>query len=84
MPNPCLNGGNCVNITGGYMCDCVAGFTGVNCTTDIDDCDLDPCDNNGTCIDEFNGYMCNCRAGFTASAIFSSDLIVANIKRQQR
>ena len=76
MPNPCLNSGNCVNITSGYMCDCVAGFTGVNCTTDIDDCDPDPCDNNGTCIDEINGYMHNCRAGFTASAISSSILAV--------
>ena len=58
------------------MCDCVVGFTGVNCTTDIDDCDPDPCDNNGTCIDEVNGYTCNCRAGFTASAISISILVV--------
>ena len=58
------------------MCDCVAGLTGVNSTTDNDDCDPDPCDNNGTCIDEGNGYTCNCRAGFTASAISSSILPV--------
>ena len=76
MHNPCLNGRNCVNITGGYICDRVAGFTGVNCTTDIDDCDPDPCDNNETCIDEVNGYTCNCNAGFTASAISSSILAV--------
>ena len=58
------------------MCDCVAGFTGVNCTTDIDDCDPDFCDNNGTCTDEVNSYKCNCRAGFTASEISSSILAV--------
>ena len=31
--NVCMNGGICANQTGGYMCTCAAGYTGVNCET---------------------------------------------------
>ncbi|XP_065901795.1 adhesion G protein-coupled receptor L4-like [Dysidea avara] len=47
------------------MCNCVDGFTGENCSINIDDCDPNPCLNNGTCADGFNSFTCNCVDGFT-------------------
>ena len=35
-PNPCLNGGTCVDSIGSYTCQCVSGFGG-------DDCDIGEC-----------------------------------------
>ena len=32
-PNPCQNGGQCVQqFNATYVCGCAAGYTGVNCT----------------------------------------------------
>lgn len=31
LPNPCQNGGSCVDGTNDYKCSCVRGFGGVNC-----------------------------------------------------
>lgn len=43
-----------------FDCDCLAGFTGVRCETDWNDCESQPCLNDGTCIDEIGGFKCNC------------------------
>lgn len=36
--NPCVNGGKCIDHFYHYTCECVAGFTGENCTKNINDC----------------------------------------------
>ena len=33
LNNPCLNGGTCENVEGGYTCRCVAGWEGPECDT---------------------------------------------------
>ena len=65
LTNPCVNGGTCMDLTNNYMCDCLAGFTGRNCTINIDDCTPNPCVNNGTCLNLVNDYPCDCVEGFT-------------------
>lgn len=50
--NSCLNGGSCVPTAGGKSCQCVSGFTGVDCSIDVNECWMLPCHNNGTCIDQ--------------------------------
>ena len=43
-----------------------AGWEGVNCTVDIDECDRDnPCENGATCIDTDGSYNCSCSSGYT-------------------
>ena len=43
----------------GYRCDCEAGFTGVDCEININDCEGVNC-NNGICVDGINDYTCEC------------------------
>lgn len=38
ISNPCKNRGTCTNTLGGFMCSCRAGYTGLTCETDINDC----------------------------------------------
>lgn len=40
---PCLNGATCADTnasTSGYECTCAAGYEGVNCELDVDECSL--------------------------------------------
>ncbi|KAM4019790.1 protein crumbs homolog 2 isoform 2-T2 [Anomaloglossus baeobatrachus] len=49
----------------GYVCRCQPGFTGENCSVNIDDCQSDPCQNDGSCVDLINEFMCDCAPGYT-------------------
>lgn len=42
---------------------CVAGYHGVNCSEEINECLSHPCQNGGTCIDLTNTYKCSCPRG---------------------
>ena len=43
----CQNNGKCVPQSprgrGSYLCDCAPGYTGMNCSTEINECDSYPC-----------------------------------------
>ena len=61
----CLNGAACVDIFNDYRCDCVLGFNGTLCETNIDDCVTNLCENGATCEDGINEYTCTCVPGYT-------------------
>ncbi len=48
----------------GYTCACSAGFSGVRCQTDVNECSSQPCANGGSCVDQVNGWTCRCAPGF--------------------
>ena len=59
---PCANNGNCTAIGPlNYTCECTPGYTGPNCSKEIDGCLTKLCPNNSTCV---NGSKCICHPGF--------------------
>lgn len=51
-------------------CHCKAGWTGHNCSTDVEECTLSPgiCGENAICIEELGSFGCNCNKGFEKSS----------------
>ncbi|XP_022653672.1 delta-like protein B isoform X3 [Varroa destructor] len=65
QPNPCSNGATCQSHGDGFKCFCRKGFTGANCTVQVDHCVLKPCANGGTCFSRQNDFECACPSGFS-------------------
>lgn len=66
-PNPCQNGGICVDDKGDdgnftYKCECLDGYRGALCDDDL--CSPNPCHSGGSCIREVDGISCSCLAGY--------------------
>jgi Notch-like protein len=60
------------NSQGGYLCNCVNGFSGTNCEisppNSIDPCTYNYCQNGGVCVsNNEGGYTCNCVNGFSGT-----------------
>lgn len=62
-PNPCQNGGTCMDGAGTFTCTCPRGFMGMRCETNVDDCSARPCA-HGTCTDGIDSYTCTCEDGW--------------------
>ncbi|KAJ8030427.1 Neurotrypsin [Holothuria leucospilota] len=76
-PNPCRNGGNCIDLGPGFpfLCLCPSGTFGPNCesflsttppafpfpTTFNGLCSPGPCRNGGSCLDLGTSYICLCQ-----------------------
>jgi hypothetical protein len=57
---PCVNG-ICDTQTQPPVCQCQAGYEGVLCDKDIDECGTEPCLNGGLCQDLLADFSCDCR-----------------------
>lgn len=62
----CHNGGECIEGKGlEFTCNCAAGWTGVYCDSEIDECESSPCQNGAVCVDKLAHYLCACPTGYT-------------------
>lgn len=65
-PNPCHNGGTCVEGPTSALCHCAPGFAGLYCDKTVDACDSAPCMNGGMCQGASGGrFNCNCSNTFS-------------------
>lgn len=67
---PCFGNATCYNLNHGqYRCMCPSTYTGSECETDVDECQVFPsiCRNGGTCVNENGSYRCYCASGWTGS-----------------
>ena len=58
------NYGSCTDGIANYSCTCVPGYTGFDCSVQIDECLSNPC-RHGRCTNDVNGYTCSCPDGYT-------------------
>ena len=54
----------CYDVWNDYECVCPAGFAGVNCEFNLDECLSEPCRNEGSCTDGNNSFTCDCADGW--------------------
>jgi hypothetical protein len=78
---PCQNSGEChpdyrdLDGAGNFTCSCPAGYTGVLCELDVDECNVSkPCF-NGSCNNEQPGFFCSCFAGY-AGDLCQTEVII--------
>lgn len=67
MSNPCMNNGECIDLVGGFQCNCSnTGYEGVHCETDIDECamQIEYCGHLGQCINQPGTFKCICPKSF--------------------
>ena len=57
---------------------CIPGFTGSDCSVNIDDCARVNCSGNGVCIDGTNSFSCDCDPGFAGQMCDVMDVIDNN------
>ncbi|NXA34822.1 CRUM1 protein, partial [Eudromia elegans] len=60
---PCLNAGTCEDLFNSFRCVCSAGWGGLRCETNIDECQSSPCV-HGDCVDGVADFQCECFRGY--------------------
>ncbi|NXA19018.1 CRUM1 protein, partial [Ibidorhyncha struthersii] len=60
---PCLNAGTCEDLFNSFSCACSAGWGGLLCESNLDDCQSSPCV-HGDCVDAVADFQCECFRGF--------------------
>ncbi|XP_060606388.1 fibropellin-1-like isoform X4 [Ruditapes philippinarum] len=66
IPCSCAEPSQCYFDDRMTQCNCSgSGFTGSNCTINIDECVFMACLNGGTCNDGVNIYTCTCEPGYS-------------------
>ncbi|XP_046357628.2 uncharacterized protein LOC124135955 [Haliotis rufescens] len=57
-------------------CQCVSGWSGVNCVTNVNECQVNPniCGSKQICVDNQGSYMCNCPTGYAKNGTDCIDI----------
>uniref|UniRef100_A0A8C6ZXT3 CRUM1 protein n=1 Tax=Nothoprocta perdicaria TaxID=30464 RepID=A0A8C6ZXT3_NOTPE len=60
---PCLHAGTCEDLFNSFRCVCSAGWGGLRCEANIDECQSSPCV-HGDCVDAVADFQCECFRGY--------------------
>uniref|UniRef100_M3XVL5 EGF-like domain-containing protein n=2 Tax=Mustela TaxID=9665 RepID=M3XVL5_MUSPF len=65
--NTCKNNSTCTDIYNSNHCECTSGWTGQNCSEEINECDSDPCMNGALCHESTipGQFVCLCPPFYT-------------------
>ncbi|XP_078695151.1 uncharacterized protein LOC144924079 isoform X4 [Branchiostoma floridae x Branchiostoma belcheri] len=74
--SPCQNGACANDNSGGYLCTCAAGWTGIDCDEDVNEClqGSHSCHANATCSNTEGSYTCTCQDGFAGDGQSCTDV----------
>ena len=67
-PTPARTAATCSNLIGSYVCVCVNGWSGTDCSENIDDCASAACSVGSTCTDRVASFICFCPYGKTGGS----------------
>ncbi|XP_019638972.1 PREDICTED: sushi, nidogen and EGF-like domain-containing protein 1 [Branchiostoma belcheri] len=64
-PNPCQNGGTCLDRVDDFVCLCQHPYDGKMCQINtVDPCHSGPCQNGGVCSRSDGSFTCSCQPGW--------------------
>ncbi|CAH1253501.1 SNED1 [Branchiostoma lanceolatum] len=64
-PNPCQNGGTCLDQVDDFVCLCRHPYEGKSCDVNTaDPCQSGPCENGGVCSSSGGRFTCSCQPGW--------------------
>ncbi|XP_019617020.1 PREDICTED: IgGFc-binding protein-like isoform X1 [Branchiostoma belcheri] len=74
--SPCQNGVCANDNSGGYLCTCAAGWTGMDCVEDVNEClqGSHSCHANAICSNTEGSYTCTCQDGFAGDGQSCTDV----------
>ena len=75
---PCKNGGSCGE---NGACLCTEGFTGPDCSQDVDECTRRDMCNDGECMNTFGSFKCNCSSSSKGGE--RCDMVMPNISASE-
>ena len=70
----------CINLVGGYECNCTGPWFGDRCELDGDQCASDPCRNGATCVDRILSFVCQCVHGYEGKLFLRSGMVLVKKK----
>ena len=67
---PCQNGGICTDLLADFSCECPTGWSGEDCSVDVNECllEIDDCVEPSDCVNSDGSFACACSAGFSPFA----------------
>ncbi|XP_035665849.1 uncharacterized protein LOC118409092 [Branchiostoma floridae] len=64
-PEPCQNGGTCLDQVNDFVCHCPHPYEGKTCDINTaDPCQSGPCENGGVCSSSGGSFTCSCQPGW--------------------
>eukprot|EP00117_Sycon_ciliatum_P011595 scpid24074/ scgid13010/ Neurogenic locus notch protein homolog len=72
MTSPCRNLGTCINLPGGFLCECVSGYQGETCEQHVPQCQTASCQSGESCRELLDSHECVCASADSSGCGFNA------------